>query len=338
MNERISSAVLLLIAALAPPSASAGLIESDIALDAFGAFSGRLPGPADSDEKLAPFGSLTRAEVLVLNDRVQGVPFPNLQTSQTLPFASAVASANGLFGVGVSGFFFQNSLPPNEILAQGSISQTITNASAATVPATLNFFIPGPTIRFFGVGNSFPAGADPALDAFARVEIDLSVEIRHPDFSTTAAGGLEYGFQVVREPVSGVLFPFPTRDGVGLVTRFVEFGGAFGFRLPDLPGPLQATLGPGDTLSYNYDFVATAKTGFGETGVFAAIGDPFNLSAGGGRFDIQVGSAADIPEPGTLATLGIGLVVLGMSARLGLDQPKAAVVNSLTSKRRSTRL
>src|SRR5262245_64133278 len=98
MNKR--TVVLLFIAAVAPPSVSAELISSEVFLDAFGAFSGRLPGPADSDLKLAPFGSLTRAEVLVLNDRVQGVPFPNLPTSQTLPFASAVATANGLFGVG----------------------------------------------------------------------------------------------------------------------------------------------------------------------------------------------------------------------------------------------
>jgi hypothetical protein len=315
MNQRISYAVLLLGAALAPPSVSADLIETEVFLDAFGSFAGRLQGPGDTDTKLAPFGSLTRAEVLVLNDRVQGVPFPNLPTTQTRPFASAVATANGFFGVGVSGFFFQNSLPPNEIVAEGAIAHAITNDSGSTVPVTLDFFIPGPTVRFFGVGNSFPPGADPQLDAFARVEIDLSVEIRHRNFTKTVVTGLEYGFQVTRGIPGPFLLPFPTRDGVGLVTRFDEPDGSFGFRLPDFPGPIQATLGPGDTLDYRYDFIAEARTGFGETGVFAAIGDPFNLSMGGGRFDIQVGPAAAIPEPGTLATLGLGLIVLGIFVR-----------------------
>jgi hypothetical protein len=81
------------------------------------------------------------------------------------------------------------------------------------------------------------------------------------------------------------------------------------------------TIGPGDILKFTYEYFASASTGFGETGIFAAIGDPFDLSAGGGRFDLHVGDAIapgpgpgnGVPEPGTLATLGLGLFLLGVS-------------------------
>ena len=80
-----------------------------------------------------------------------------------------------------------------------------------------------------------------------------------------------------------------------------------------------AVFGPGESLEFGYDYFATASTGFGETAVFAAIGDPFDLTAGGGHFEFQVGGApapTPVPEPGTLALLGIGLMVmLGVSAR-----------------------
>jgi hypothetical protein len=112
--------------------------------------------------------------------------------------------------------------------------------------------------------------------------------------------------------LSGVFTAFPTSsDGVGLV-RFDEPDGSFGFQLPDL----EATdvsfgeIGPGDTLEFSYDYFTQASTGFGETGIFAAIGDPFNLSVGGGRFEFQV-----IPEPATWTLLAAGLLALMFGAR-----------------------
>ena len=72
-------------------------------------------------------------------------------------------------------------------------------------------------------------------------------------------------------------------------------------------------------MEFGYDYFATASTGFGETAVFAAIGDPFNLTTDGGRFELQVGGAPppnSVPEPGTLAVLGVGLIImLSISAR-----------------------
>jgi hypothetical protein len=70
---------------------------------------------------------------------------------------------------------------------------------------------------------------------------------------------------------------------------FDEPDGSFGFRLlPVIRGFSFSSVGPGESLEFGYDYFATASTGFGETAVFAAIGDPFDLTAGGGRFEFQV--------------------------------------------------
>ena len=78
-----------------------------------------------------------------------------------------------------------------------------------------------------------------------------------------------------------------------------------------------SSVGPGESLEFGYDYFATASTGFGETAVFAAIGDPFNLTTGGGRVEVQVGDAPPpnpVPEPGSLTMFGIGLAVLWAAA------------------------
>jgi hypothetical protein len=230
-----------------------------------------------------------------------------------VPFASAAADASGFFGVGVSGFFFEKSLPPNALSASGTTTQSITNNSAFTFPVALDFLIPAPTIQFFGVGNSFPAGADPARDATATAILALRTKLTQPNGRTVEAIPLDYGLRVLREPVSGVLFPFPTRNGAGSLSRFDEPDGSFGFLLSDFgaTGFALGDIDPGDTLEFTYDYFAQASTGFGETGVFAAIGDPFNLNAGGARFDIRVGGPlppSAVPEPAMLATFGLSLV------------------------------
>lgn len=314
---------LILLAALAPVSVSADVIFSDEVYTAFtSATTQLLPAVNDFDSETVPVDS--PASVLALSrSPARTLPFPNIPTSQTTAFASAAQITLGggdvLTGVGANGFFFQNSLPPNTLEAAATYALTITNTSTTvTEPLEVDIFIPTPTMQFFGVGNSFPAGADPALDASARVQARVLTKITHPDGSIVEDVLVDYGMFTFRNPQTGVFGVLPiSSDSVGL-TRFDEPDGSFGFQLPELDlegvtSPDLAELGPGDVMEFSYDFFATASTGFGETGIFAAIGDPFNLSAGGGRgIDIKVAvdPGSVVPIPGAVWLLSSGLLGL----------------------------
>jgi hypothetical protein len=73
---------------------------------------------------------------------------------------------------------------------------------------------------------------------------------------------------------------------------------------------------PGESLAFGYDYFATASTGFGETGVFAAIGDPFHLDLAGGSFSVQFADTGtpppSVPEPATLTLMTLGLTSIGL--------------------------
>jgi hypothetical protein len=317
MTNRMSQAALLLIASLAPVSASAAPIEfSDVRVSARATFSSqRVPEKSDVDITVAPPNELLRAAQALVID---GLPFPNQPNSQNAGFASSSGVVGGLFGVGVNGFHFQNSLPPNRYFASGTWTQTMTNNSAVTQVSTGTISVPAPTIRFFGVGNSFPSGADPDLDASASVNIRLFSILTRADGSEVETVHFDYGMQIVRDPFFGALLPDPTDDALGALSRFDEPDGSFGFRL--LPVVRSFSFGsvrPGESLEFGYDYFAQASTGFGETGVFAAIGDPFQLSTDGGSFEFHVadaGAPSQVPEPGSVAMVGIGLAVLSIFA------------------------
>ncbi len=329
MSNYSPSAVLLLTAALAPFPVSAALIFSDMDFVAdTRATTQLLPPVEDTDSELVPNEGAGAVNALTRAIGARPAPFPNLPNSVGSAFASATLLTLGggsiLSGVGANGFFLQNSLPPNDLVAFALIHQTITNDSTTDTESVLaNFFIPAPTMQFFGIGNSFPAGADPLLDASGFVQALLVADLKRADGSS---GGreviLDYGMETSRGP-TGVFSAFPlSSDSVGL-TRFDEPDGSFGFRLPALTvQDLALTdIGPGESLDVFYQFKANAQTGFGETGIFAAIGDPFDLSGSGVRFDLQVADAdapdpvPGIPAPNTVAVLGLGLVLLSMSAR-----------------------
>jgi hypothetical protein len=315
MTTRISQAALLLIASFAPISVSADSIElSDVRISARATFSSQqVPEKSDFDVKVVPPDQLLQAAQALV---IEGLPFPNQPNSQNAGFASSAAAVGGLFGVGVNGFHFQNSLPPNRYFASGTWTQTLTNNSAVTQVSTGTISVPAPTIRFFGVGNSFPAGANPDLDASAAVNIRLFSILTDTDGSEEETVHFEYGMHTLRAPIVGVLLADPTDDALGALSRFDEPDGSFGFRLlPVTRGFSFSSIRPGESLEFGYEYFATASTGFGETGVFAAIGDPFNLTTRG-SFELQVGDAPanSVPEPGSLTTFGIGLTVLCLFA------------------------
>ena len=207
---------------------------------------------------------------------------------------------------------FRIPFPRTATLRRGAWTQTLTNNSTVTQVSNAAISVPAPTIRFFGVGNSFPVGANPDLDATASVDIRLTSKLTHADGSVVETVLFDYGMETVRAPIFGVLLPDPTDDALGALSRFDEPDGSFGFRLlPVLKNFSFGAVRPGESLEFGYDYFATASTGFGETAVFAAIGDPFDLTTGG-RFEFQVG---DIPEPSTLVLMALGLATLGAVRR-----------------------
>ena len=132
MNYRIHCAALLLVTALAPVSGRRRM-NSDFPMSISAPSPGSLhsqlqPAKSDSDADIGPYrgDSVVSANALV---RAGSIPFPNRPTSQTQAFASAAVNNFGIGAVGVSGFFFQNSLPRNALVADASATLSVTNTT-----------------------------------------------------------------------------------------------------------------------------------------------------------------------------------------------------------------
>lgn len=329
MNSRICLAILALTVALAPGAASATLIFSDMNFVADTLFvTGFSPEVRNAESVLVPNQGAGGANALTL---APGALFPNVPVASNINSAFASASfetALGDFllsGVGVNGFFLRNALPPNQLNATAFMTQRITNdSSTVTERLFADLIIPAPTMRFFGVGDSPPSLPD-QRDALGLVNVFLNAKLKRPDGSTAFDGDLlNYGMETFRDPLRQLRFSVRPLNSASVgFTEFVESDGSVVFRLPELVKVdfALADIGPGETLELFYAFVAFGSTGFGETGFFNAIGDPFNLSASGARFELQVGNVVNpdpvpgVSEPNTLAVLGLGLVMLGVSVR-----------------------
>jgi Carbon-nitrogen hydrolase len=205
----IGMALPLLVAMLAPVWAQAGdVVLSDVTLTARATFSSQrvTPEKSDFDVKTAPADQLLQAAQALV---IEGLPFPNQPNSQNAGFASSAATVGGVFGVGVIGFHFENSLPPNRYFASGRWTQTLTNDSAVTQVSSATISVPAPTIRFFGVGNSFPSGANADLDATASVDIRLTTKLTHADGSVVEtvpkADRVGYGDSYIVDPYGEIV-------------------------------------------------------------------------------------------------------------------------------------
>lgn len=314
-------ALAVVLIGLAPTQASADFIDlSDFQLRTNSLFrSALVPDVVSvSDSKLAPRLSDVKAETLL--PIAEARPVPGVPTTQQTGFSSAAADGTGAFAVGVNGFFTFGTpvtFSGREMRASGNITGSLTNNLDAPVNMAVNFSVPEPTLRFVGVGEFPVPGINAARLATAQASFTIVTTLFHPDGSSEGPEIVfDYGLQTLREPLAGSLLVFPASpESVGL-ERFGSPGN-FGFRLPalDVRNFFIGEVGPGERREFFYTFQAVAGTSIGEQGVFAAIGDPFNLSAGGGRFDVQVTDVTippptAVPEPSMLATLLAGATIL----------------------------
>lgn len=317
---RLSTAVLL---GMPLPLAAATVEVSDLKLEAFTtlAFAGEAAFRTDSDSVSVPFGD-TNGEVEALvragGGFLPGGAFPDIPNTVGESFISAAGDARGNFAVGVRGEFGGGFDPPIVLSALATGVLSFTNDTGIDIRPTIDFLIPAPTLRFFNAGRQFTPGAearDPRASAVARIFTNT----RHADGTSDNDLVFEYGLETFRDPFDGEFkaialgaqAPFPRTD-----FGFLDFG----FQIPELSVDDFAlgTVADGDTFSVTLAYTALGSTGFAETALFAAIGDPFNLDAGGGRFelgDVGVGPPPPAPSPVPLPAgpplLAAGLAALG---------------------------
>lgn len=126
----------------------------------------------------------------------------------------------------------------------------------------------------------------------------ITTSIRRLDRSLETAVLLDYGMRVARDPSTGLFTPTLSPDACSLTVR-AEFG-RFPYDLVALDASFDAfaTLAPGESGAISFDYFARAKNGVGETGYFAAIGDPFHITGSGGRWGFNT---VDGLDPATTA-------------------------------------
>jgi hypothetical protein len=323
MKIHVPFASAALIAALAPSLLSAATVDApESLLTAFAEFDTQALGSplTDFDSDIGSSTTLFGVEALVSGF---APAFPGQPNSVGTGFASAAGDSSGSFGVGVNANFGPSARPrPHSMLASGTLTQDLLNDTDEVRTFGARFFIPAPVIVLAGqIGDFFPVGVDPALDVNAEVLARIVTKVTRTDGSFDEQVVFEYGMKTGRNAAGelGVTTTLGAGD-----PEVVEDIGFFSFVLPEqsLDADTIAVVGPGDSITLDFQYFALGGTGFGETAVFAAIGDPFDLSSGGGRIEfVQDGGGvappppAPIPLPTTLPLLATGLAALAFARR-----------------------
>jgi hypothetical protein len=306
------------LCALAPTALLAAVISLDTELTAVAEFDNEtLARPViDSDAAAGPRTSFLEVDSLVTGLR----PFEFLPNGLG-GFVSATGDSTGLFGVGVNGFFAQAARSrPNSMLASGTHTRAEFNDTDEVVTFSLTGFIPAPVITIDSrIAGSNLGGFDPTLDVSAQVLARIVTTVTRLDGSTDEEVVLEYGMQTGRDALGK--FHVTSTAGAPAPTAANEFFRT-SFSLPDHGFTLASFVAaaPGEILTVDFQYFATGSTGVPETGIFAAMGDPFDLTSAGGRIDLtQAGVVepplAPVPLPGAFASLAVGLGALSFARR-----------------------
>ena len=239
-------------------------------------------------------------------------------------FASAQADRSGNGGVGVTNWL---AITPgvdvtSQLAATALWTQTFTNTGTSDITLSGNLHIPAMEIGLIGVP---PNRTGPSNTETALAQVDLAVSINRVDGTLEHGGDFTFGMKISEKQ-----FPLGTGPNVTTFSNFAVVDPFSSGKLSINPfltlkdngddsvpkvtidnlsfTQLLGTLHPGDILSYVYTLTAEGTTHGAEQGFLAFVGDPFELAASGGGFEVTVAAAVPEPENWMLSVLGLILI------------------------------
>lgn len=267
------------------------------------------PFEQDKDEIVRPSDSNDKAEAFI---QVPGEAFGKVTNHGA--FASAAASPTHEFGIGASGFFFGG----NANLHAGVLwDQSITNNKQEAGTSTFFYDILPIDVSVLG--------GDGIRGETGEVTIEASKQTFRNGVSLGVENLFNYTLSLRKVGFAGDETAFDVRRSedlkadAGLGKDLVSGGDFVGVHYDGFSGArFLGTIEPGDTVKITYIATADITTISPELAAQAFVGDPFDFSGIGGSLQIVEGDVVppppapggDIPEPGSIATLGLGLILL----------------------------
>jgi hypothetical protein len=304
---------------------------------------GLLLGPdVDTQTGLAN-GPVFEAESLVLTT---GTFVPGIPDTVGTGFGSAVGDSVGNFGVGVNSLPFRNANPASTTTSKGSILSVDKNDTNVPMNLLASFFIPAPVIFLFGGEVSVNPNIDPFVDFNALVDASINLPVNRAAGPDEEISVLKYGMIAQRNSNTREMEILVDPGTAGLDVDRSSFDTRADLPALTITDKIIGTLSPSDEYLMDLSFTAFGRTGCGETGYFAAIGDPFEIVSGGGSLSVAFGDVgapvdltdqidpapvdptvpAPVPLPGSLILFASGLLALPFLRRRRLASEPATAL------------